>query len=1069
MTERTIFLRALEHEDAAARAAFLDKACAGKPGLRQRIELLLQSHQQADNFLEVPAVEQLAGDDQVLACLTPTPERGELGRLDHYEVLQVVGRGATGLVLKARDTKLQRVVAIKVLAPRLAASDPARRRFVREAQAAAAVRDDHVVGIHAVHDDGPLPYLVMEYIAGITLQDRIKQGGAPELPEVLRIGLQVARGLAAAHAQGLIHRDIKPGNILLENGVQRVKITDFGLALAATDACPSDQGVLAGTPLYMSPEQARAEPTDCRSDLFSLGSVLYAFCTGHPPFQADSTVGVLQSVREDNPRPIHEINPDVPEWLCDLIAKLQAKKPGDRFASAEEVADLLGRHLALVQQALPVPPAAEPVQSPQSGQAEPQPAAVPRHRRLTLAAVCLVVVILALAALAAFAKLWGFQGTHRVPCETASVQISALPGPLELQRDDIPPHLLALAGGGDPAKAPRELAAVLGDGRFLLPGVGQTAWMEQSPDGKLLAVPLDEDVVLIEAPTGTHRRTLRGPGGRVYSVTFSPDSSLLAASTRFEAVGGSVRVWDLRADRVLYTKPQPGPVISGAVIFSPDGRRLVTEDGGRLHVWDAHSGRGVQILDQDPQGIASIGFSPDGRRLAVANWYGNQVRVFDCAGNKLVETSTRQSHPWPTTSAVYSPDGKFLASADLTGFKLWNAQTLEQVWAVQAQAQQLAFAPDSRTLFGATTTEEHRAVHTFSRWDVVTQKELPPLSVEVSVNPVRAFHCLGRDGKVLFVVTQHDATYVKAIDTATGKELFPHQGHVAPLNVVALSSDGRTIATAGEDWVVKLWDLASGQVRHSLTAHTGSVCGLAFSPDGKLLASGSRDGTIAVWIVDSGTEVRALHGHSRMLSQIQFSPDGRTLAAGGEKGTVKLWDVASGKEVSPLQGHTGAARCVAFDPDATFLASGGDDKSVHLHNLAAGSSRKLAVPGAVNALAFSPDGRTLAAVTDAPAATVRLWDLQSGRETSWQGHTGHVLGLAFCPSAPLLATCAEDGTVRLWNLTGGDPGARIIGPGPFGGPVRAVAFTPDGRYLATANANGTVYLLRLGTFLRGTK
>ncbi len=166
---------------------------------------------------------------------------------------EVVGRGATGLVLKARDRKLQRVVAIKVLAPRLAASAAARQRFVREAQAAAAVRDDHVVGIHDVNDEGPLPYLVMEYIAGITLQDRIRQGGPLDLREVLRIGMQVAKGIAAAHAQGLIHRDIKPGNILLENGVQRVRITDFGLALAAADAGLSEHGVIAGTPEYMSP------------------------------------------------------------------------------------------------------------------------------------------------------------------------------------------------------------------------------------------------------------------------------------------------------------------------------------------------------------------------------------------------------------------------------------------------------------------------------------------------------------------------------------------------------------------------------------------------------------------------------------------------------------------------------------------------------------------------------------------------------------------------------------------------------------------------------------------------
>src|SRR5262249_41700354 len=269
-----------------------------------------------------------------LAFLAPSQEAGSLGRLDHFEVLEVVGHGGMGLVLKARDTRLQRIAAIKVLAPQLAASGTARRRFAREAQAAAAVRDDHVVAIHEVYEEGTVPYLVMEFIAGITLDERLRQGGPLDVKEVLRIGLQAARGLAAAHAQGLIHRDVKPGNILLESGLGRVKITDFGLARAADDASITQSGVIAGTPLYMSPEQARGEAVDHRSDLFSLGSVLYTLCTGHPAFRAPNTMAVLSRVCEDVPRPIRESNPDVPKWLCAVVGKLLAKRPEDRFQSA---------------------------------------------------------------------------------------------------------------------------------------------------------------------------------------------------------------------------------------------------------------------------------------------------------------------------------------------------------------------------------------------------------------------------------------------------------------------------------------------------------------------------------------------------------------------------------------------------------------------------------------------------------------------------------------------------------------------------------------------------------------
>jgi tRNA A-37 threonylcarbamoyl transferase component Bud32 len=668
MTERDIFLNALERDDPAARAAYLDAACAGQPALRRRVEELLRRHREDTAFLNVPVMEQLAAAEESIAFLGQPAEPGSLGRLDRYEVLELVGRGGTGVVLKARDTKLQRVVAVKLLARQLAASDTARQRFVREAQAAAAVRDDHVVAIYEVHDGGPYPYLVMEYIAGVTLEDVIRRGTPPDLREILRIGSQVARGLAAAHAQGLVHSDIKPANILLENGVQRVRITDFGLARAA--ARPAERGVIAGTPLYMSPEQARGEPTDHRSDLFSFGSVLYALCTGRPPFQGDTAVEVLRRVCEDRPRPIRESHPGVPEWLCGLIGKLHAKEPGDRYATAREVADLLGHQLALAQQ--------------------PSPAGS-RRRRWWWFGAGLAVVLLAAVAVAEFAaraKSWNRPESGDPPGEAAPSRYAGPVASLALRREDIPPALLTLAGGGDPAQAPPELAAVLGDKEFLLPRVGAVQWMQQSPDEKTLAVPLDGDVVIFEVPTGKYLRTLTGPGGRVVCVSFSRDSRL------------------------------PG--------------------------------------------------------------------------------------------------------------------------------------------------------------------------------------------------------------------------------------------------------------------HSGVVHGLTFSPDG------------------------------------------------------------------------------------TRLAAGGEDRTVHLHGLANGDSRKFTMPAAVTDVTFSSDGRTLAAVGDAPDGAVRLWDLDTGQETTLEGHTGPVRGMAIAPAAPLLASCAEDGTVRLWERTAGESRARTIDLGRFPSGVRAVAFTPDGRYLVTANGNGTVYALRVG-------
>jgi serine/threonine protein kinase len=285
-----------------------------------------------------------------LYFLQPSDRPELLGTLGDYEVRDVIGQGGMGVVLKAFDPGLNRLVAIKVMAAAVAGSATARRRFHREAQAAATVCHEHVVAVHGVHEQEGLPYLVMQYIAGESVQDRLDRAGPMELVEIVRIGHQTACGLAAAHAQGLIHRDIKPANLLLENGVARVKITDFGLARSVDDAPLTQQGVLAGTPEYMAPEQARGEPVDHRADLFSLGSVLYAMATGSPPFRGASVVAVLRQVCDATPVRIRSLNPNLPAWLETLIERLMAKNPADRLQSAAEVAGLLERYLAHLQQ-----------------------------------------------------------------------------------------------------------------------------------------------------------------------------------------------------------------------------------------------------------------------------------------------------------------------------------------------------------------------------------------------------------------------------------------------------------------------------------------------------------------------------------------------------------------------------------------------------------------------------------------------------------------------------------------------------------------------------------------------
>ena len=306
---------------------------------------LLRGYSSSDSSLADAACKQ-----RRLDFLSPPSHPEMLGRLGRYDIERIVGAGGMGTVLKAFDTELNRPVAIKVLADHLAHRGPARKRFAREAKAAAAVVHEHVVAIHNVEAEQDVPFLVMQFVAGESLQARVDREGPLDAKETLRIGLQVAAGLAAAHEQGVIHRDIKPANILLENGIERVLITDFGLVRTVDDASLTHTGVVAGTPHYMSPEQANGQPTDVRTDLFSLGSVLYFMVTGHPPFRAERAMGVLNRICNDTHRPAWQVNADVPDELSDLIDRLLQKRPSKRFASASEVRETLARLLAKLQQ-----------------------------------------------------------------------------------------------------------------------------------------------------------------------------------------------------------------------------------------------------------------------------------------------------------------------------------------------------------------------------------------------------------------------------------------------------------------------------------------------------------------------------------------------------------------------------------------------------------------------------------------------------------------------------------------------------------------------------------------------
>jgi tRNA A-37 threonylcarbamoyl transferase component Bud32 len=276
--------------------------------------------------------------------LAPPAEPDEIGRLGNFRVLRLLGQGGMGMVFLAEDQTLRRPVALKVMKPDLSDASEAWPRFLREARTMAAIKHEHLVTIYQAAQEGSVVYLALELLEGESLDDRMKRPPPLQVAEILRLAREIATGLAVIHRNGLIHRDIKPANVWLEAPKGHVKILDFGLARAVKDEAQITQpGLIVGTPAFMSPEQASEQPIDARSDLFSLGCILYCLCTGFQPFPGSTTMAVLTSLAVDNPRPVLQLNPAIPPALSDLVMQLLAKKPAERPASAEVVIEAVRR------------------------------------------------------------------------------------------------------------------------------------------------------------------------------------------------------------------------------------------------------------------------------------------------------------------------------------------------------------------------------------------------------------------------------------------------------------------------------------------------------------------------------------------------------------------------------------------------------------------------------------------------------------------------------------------------------------------------------------------------------
>lgn len=668
--------------------------------------------------------------------LDPPSDPAYLGRLDHFDISRVIGRGGMGIVFEGFDSHLRRSVAVKVLDPAMRDNDVARQRFCREARAAASIAHEHVVAMHHVsHSDGKgVPYLVMQLIQGESLESRLASKGRLSVREVLQIGMQTAAGLAAAHAQHLVHRDIKPGNILLEAPGDRVKLTDFGLVRSTEDTKLTQTGYVTGTPMYMAPEQALGQPADERADLFSLGAVLYEMATGQPPFSAPTILGILKKITEEKPASLRKLCPELPEAATFLIEQMLAKRPQDRPVSAAAIADALGAILTGISPLSPlqVPALAEDAacEVVKAALSKSGQSACSRKRTLArfsygLSGVAAGIIVTLAVAVPFFRKA----DPVGIPSDViGSNSAGQAAGIVETVSEPQVAPSAVLTGNSGPvwsiAFTPddKTLAMAIDDGTVKLWNVAESrvistikahsgpVWgMSISHDGKLLATGSDDGKVRVFELATTNESKQFETGYAIRTLVFAQNNNQLLIGGRT----GQVEVWNVETgERAIKTNGHAGTV--SGVAFAPDGRTFASVSGDKTaRIWNATTGGEQLTLEGHSGGIYGVAFSPDGSQIVTGGW-DKTVRLWETSSGSLHHTC--EGHGGDVWAVAFSATTPFAASV--------GEDRIVRVWQTEKREQVASLVAHTGSLYGVAFTHDGQHLATAGRdgtarvWDM---------------------------------------------------------------------------------------------------------------------------------------------------------------------------------------------------------------------------------------------------------------------------------------------------------------------------------------------------------------